>query len=265
MPARKDTRSNHRRPNRNSRDQAFWIYGLHAVAAALSNPKRIVTQVLVTEDARRHLDKTERVDLVGLPVSVVRRADVTRATPDGAAHQGMAAAVLPLPPIDLDVLADAVGQDGDRPALIVVIDQVTDPQNVGAIIRCASVFGARAVIAPAHNAARESGALAKAASGALDCVPIVHVPNLARTMRRLAEFGYWRIGLDHMATRDLIASKIAGPMALVLGAEGKGLRRLTRETCDDLAHIESFGALDTLNVAAATAVALYELRRGTGP
>ena len=179
-----------------------------------------------------------------------------------AVHQGIALLADPLAP---PVLATVL----ERPGPLVVLDQVTDPRNVGAILRCAAAFGAAAVITQDRNAPEETGALAKAASGALETVPLLRAVNIARTLIALKAAGVWCVGLDAAAAGPLAgASFTERRVALVLGAEGEGLRRLSRETCDELARLDMPGGMDSLNVAAAAAIALYELTRpvpGPGP
>jgi 23S rRNA (guanosine2251-2'-O)-methyltransferase len=179
--------------------------------------------------------------------------------PYGAVHQGIAAKVHPLPDRGVeDVVADAADQDQ---AVVLILDQVTDPQNVGAILRSAAAFGALAVILTERNAAPESGSLAKAASGALEQVPLVRVANLARSIEILKKGGFWIAGLAAEAERTLAQAKLKGKVGLALGAEGPGLRRLTREHCDLLVRLPTGGPIDHLNVSNAAAVSLYELVR----
>jgi len=176
----------------------------------------------------------------------------------------MALAVEPLPPPDLDDIVDAAGEAGAPvPRILVALDQVTDPHNVGAILRSAAAFGALALIVPEHRAAPATGTLAKSASGALETVPLVRVTNLVRTLDHLKNEGYWSVGLDGDAPASLPALDLPDKLVVVLGAEGAGLRRLTRERCDFLARLPTRGTLSSLNVSNAAAVALYELTRAT--
>ncbi len=237
-----------------------WLYGRHAVSAALANPDRRCVRLVATEAALSDLRRRNRDDLgrPELSVAVAARAEVARPLPSGAVHQGAALAVTPLPPRTLaEVCTRPPKADARRTAL--VLDQVTDPQNVGAALRAAAAFGAAAVIVPDRRAPGESGALAKAASGALETVPLVRVANLARALDALKRHGYWCVGLDPAAPETLAAADPRGDVALVLGAEGAGLRRLTRERCDVLARLPTTSAVESLNVAAAAAVALYAL------
>jgi 23S rRNA (guanosine2251-2'-O)-methyltransferase len=231
-----------------------WLYGLHAVAAALANPARRLRRLVLTEDAEATLNaklpppwslQPERVD----------RGRLDHLLGRDIAHQGIALLADPLaPPILQQVL--------ERPGPIVVLDQVTDPRNVGAILRSAAAFAAAAVITQDRNAPEETGALAKAASGALETMPLLRAVNIARTLIALKAANCWTIGLDAGAKAALSGPSLVGRrVALVLGAEGEGLRRLTRETCDELAGLAMAGAMESLNVSAAGAVALYELTR----
>lgn len=233
----------------------IWLYGLHAVAAALANPEREIRRVLATPDLlARGLPW-----LAGVPASEVSRADIEKRLPPGAVHQGIAAEVAPLPGRDVDDICRAAA-NAARTAVL-VLDIVSDPQNVGAILRSAAAFGAAAVILPEHGAPEATGALAKAASGALETVPLVHVVNLRRALDRLKEAGFWCIGFDGEAETALGQAELPARAALLLGAEGTGLRRLTREACDLLVRIPIAPAVESLNVSAAAAVALYEWAR----
>lgn len=259
----------------------LWLYGAHATLAALDNPRRRVHRLLLGEEAaRRHGGRLRTARAKGpggsgpLPAPETLSAELARAVlPEGAVHQGIAALVEPLAQPDLEALLDsrdaadraAGGPAGRR--IVVVLDQVTDPHNVGAILRSAAAFGAAAVIATERHAAAETGALAKAASGALEQVPFLAVINLRRALERLKGAGVWCLGLSDEAEQTLAEADPGGAVALVLGAEGAGLRRLTRESCDALARLPTRPALATLNVSNAAAVALYELlgRSREGP
>jgi len=229
------------------------------VAAALANPARVCRRLLVTKAARDRLANAASAlaERSEPRLEVVERAMIEARLPPGAVHQGVAIEVAPLVPPSLDeACAPTHGGDGDRD-IVVVLDQVTDPRNVGAALRAAAAFGTRTVILPARHAPPESGALAKAASGALDLVALTRVVNLARALGDLKDMGYWCVGLDAEAEATPEAIPASVPLALVLGAEGAGLRRLTRERCDLLVRLPMTGAVASLNVAAATAVALY--------
>ena len=197
----------------------------------------------------------------GEAVEVIDRAALDRLLPEGAVHQGWALEVEPLDSADLeDVLRASEVMPGR--SIVVVLDQISDPHNVGAILRSAAAFGARAVVVGEHGAPLPTGVLAKAASGALDSVPLVRAVNLARTLDRLKEAGFWCCGLDEAAAAPLASVDLGKRVALVLGSEGGGLRRLSRERCDYLARLPTRPELPSLNVSNAAAVALYELVRG---
>ncbi|CAK0757404.1 23S rRNA (guanosine-2'-O-)-methyltransferase RlmB [uncultured Gammaproteobacteria bacterium] len=236
------------------------MFGLHTVAAAWINPQRTCKRLLVTESALETLTPTlKRAAALGLdrpPPTPAGRLDLDRLVP-GAVHQGVVLETSPLPEVDLD---DFLALD-PRPGFLVVLDQVTDPHNVGAVLRSAAAFGAGAVIVTERNAPDATGTLAKSASGALEVVPLVRVVNLARSLSQLRDAGYWCVGLDESGRRTLPELDLSGPVALVLGAEGEGLRRLTMERCDELTRLPTSGPVSTLNVSNAAAVGLYELAR----
>jgi 23S rRNA (guanosine2251-2'-O)-methyltransferase len=224
----------------------FW--GKHAVAAALDNPDRKVLKAWATREAANFMQFPPEMTVV-----MAEAPDLGRMVPHDAPHQGVVIEVEPLEDIWLaDVLADAPER-----AVLLVLDQVTDPHNVGAILRSAAAFGAIGIVTQDRHAPPESGALAKAASGALERVPWVRVVNLARALEEIAEAGFWRIGLAGEAKTDL--KEALGPprVALVLGAEGPGMRSNTREHCDALARLPISNAVESLNVSNAAAVALY--------
>lgn len=255
-------RRDERREREGEAPRSVWLFGLHAVRDALLNPRRERLRLIATRNA---LDRLGEAALAAGGL-VPELADARRfAAPldPQSVHQG---AALEVRPLDWGPLAkvcapppNAVGP-GARP-LVVLLDRVTDPHNVGAVLRSAEVFGALAVIAPARHAAPETGALAKAASGALERQPYLRVTNLARAMAELRELGYALVGLAAEAETDL-AEAVAGdaPLAVALGAEGPGLRELTRATCDRLARVPATGGFGSLNVSNAAAVALYAAR-----
>ena len=242
-----------------------WIYGRHAVAAALNNPERRWYRLAVLtgqEQQAGTLIATAAAARLGNdePIRVLDRSDFAALLPEGAVHQGLALAVEPLAEPDLeDVLRRAAILSGR--SVVVVLDQVSDPRNVGAVLRSASAFGALAVVLPVHGSPPVSGALAKAASGALERVPLVRVVNLALALDRLKEAAFWICGLDETASQTLAALDLGGRVALVLGSEGRGMRRLVRERCDYLARLPTRTQQSTINVSTAAAVALYELVR----
>jgi 23S rRNA (guanosine2251-2'-O)-methyltransferase len=245
-----------------------WIYGRHAVAAALGNPLRRVRQVVALAEASApatELVASARARLPAEPQPLILPRETFEALlPGGAVHQGIALAAAPLPSLAIEDIIDRAGTapgDGEAPQIVVLLDQVSDPHNVGAVLRSAAAFGALALVIPEHGAPPVTGVLAKAASGAIELVPIVRVVNLARTMDRLKSAGFWCLGLDETAERALPDLSLGGRLALVLGAEGDGMRRLTRERCDLIARLPTLGAMASLNVSNAAAVALYELTR----
>ena len=231
-----------------------WLYGHHAVVAALANPQRRLRKLLLTEEAEAALARRLPPPWPVAPERV-ERARLEHLLGRDVVHQG--AALL------ADLLASSgLAQTLERLGPILVLDQVSDPRNVGAILRSAAAFGVAAVIVQDRNAPDETGALAKAASGALERVPLLRAVNIARTLIALKAAGCWVVGLDGDAATPLSGDALSGRrVVLVLGAEGDGLRRLSRETCDELASLAMPGGMESLNVAAATAIALYEVTR----
>jgi len=247
--------------------QPLMLWGTHAVRAALANPARRVTAGLATPSAQRELGDS-RFREPDFAWSTVTAAQLAARLPDGAVHQGVAVAVEPLRRVPLDAILAP-----EAPATpLVVLDRVTDPHNVGAVLRSCAVFGAAALITAERHTPPESGALAKAAAGALDLVPWVRVANLARALGAIRNAGWWVAGLDGSAEATLDGTGLAdgnSKTALVLGAEGQGLRRLTKENCNILLRIpmqyannaKCANLIDSLNVSNAAAVALYEFCR----
>jgi len=237
---------------------AVWLYGTHAVGAALSNPQRRFRRLLVTEEAQEAL-ATESPRPWPLDAEITPRDKIDHllgARPgSGIVHQGIA---LLTDQLDAPTLPEAL----QRPGPVLVLDQIFDPRNVGALMRTAQAFGASAVIAQERNAPEETGALAKAASGALEAIPLLRVVNITRTLLALKAAECWVVGLDGTAPTTLHGASFANRrVVLVLGSEGEGMRRLTRETCDEICSLAMPGNMESLNVSAAGAVALYELTR----
>jgi 23S rRNA (guanosine2251-2'-O)-methyltransferase len=230
---------------------AIILYGWHTVTAALANPNRRIRRLLATENAIRRLTE-DGITLPVTPELVRPDAIVARLTPD-AVHQGLLAEADPLPSPDVEDLATS--------GIVIVLDQITDPHNVGAILRTAAAFAVAAIVTTARHSPEATGVLAKSASGALELVPIVTVQNLARGLAALKERGFLVVGLDSSAPDDLAAIELRSPLALVLGAEGKGLRQLTGATCDRLARLALPGEIKSLNVSNAAALALYIANR----
>ena len=228
---------------------AVRLWGRHAVEAALKNPERNHRKLWATREGVASLDGELPANF---PVEYAQPADLGRLVARDAPHQGLVLECDPLPDIWLEDVLDA---ESGRP--LVVLDQVTDPHNVGAILRSAAAFGACAIMTQDRHAPPESGVVAKSASGALEIVPWVRVVNLARALEEAAEAGYWRIGLAGEAESTLADALPAGPVALVLGAEGEGLRHNIVQHCDALARLPIEAAMESLNVSNAAAVALY--------
>lgn len=234
----------------------IWLYGIHACRMALENPHRQVMSIYVLNDSvlakvlvngDRHRSKVKLVD----------RKQVEALLPQGAVHQGAAIQVAPLPPFMIDDLekVSALNQ------CVIVLDQVSDPHNVGAILRSAAVFGAKAVILTDRNAPSESGVLAKSASGALEIVPLIRVTNLAHALKDLKDIGFWCVGFAETGTQTLDQIDLKGRIALVMGAEGDGMRRLTKDSCDFTVSLPTASSFSALNVSNAAAIALYETFR----
>ena len=243
---------------------SLWLFGIHAVRDALNNPARKKLRLMVTKNAADRL--AEAIKSSGIEPEI---SDPRRFTPPidaQSVHQG---AALEVEPLNWGSVSELCAPRDDNP-LILLLDRVTDPHNVGAILRSAEVFGARAVIGPHRHSAPETGALAKTASGALERQPYQRVPNLANAMNALREMGYLIIGLDGEADEDLdtaLSGFPPAPLALALGAEGPGLRELTRKNCHKLAKIPAAGSFGSLNVSNAAAVSLYaavQVRRTKG-
>lgn len=242
-------------PGEAAPDGLVRLYGLHTVRAALDNPRRKISRMLVTRNAAERL---ELADLAALPfpAELVEPKEIDRVTGSDAVHQGVLIEARPLKPKALDALGDA--------RLVVVLDQVTDPHNVGAIIRSAVAFGAGALVTTARHSPTESGVLAKSASGALEHIDMIEVKNLADALGKLHEAGFQTIGLDSDGPAEMEKTFSGERIALVLGAEGKGLRQKTRETVTALARLDMPGAIRSLNVSNAAAVAMYAARQFLG-
>ena len=229
------------------RDGPVILYGWHSVKAAIENPARKLHRLLATENAARRLAE----DGIQLPTNLelVRPETIVARLGPEAVHQGLLAEADPLPSLDIDEL--------DPNPVVLVLDQITDPHNVGAILRSAAAFGVSAVVTTARHSPEATGVLAKAASGALEYVPIITVPNLARALEVLKRRNVFVVGLDSSGDADMAQAGLRAPLALVLGAEGKGLRQLTRTTCDIVARLDLPGKLKSLNVSNAAALAMH--------
>jgi 23S rRNA (guanosine2251-2'-O)-methyltransferase len=248
---------------RNAKAQgSFWIYGVHAVVAALANPDRPCHRLLVADfpgqELMKRVEKAHK-SVAGRPkIESVNRAEIEKCLSPGTVHQGLAVFAGSLPDVAIE---DVIENTAGDAAAIVVLDQAMDPRNVGAVLRSTAAFGAAAVVAQERHALPITGALCKAASGAAEWVPLVRAVNLARALKTLKDAGYWCVGLDGGAKETLQAADLSGKVALVLGSEGEGLRRLTRESCDLLVRIPISNSVDSLNLSNAAAVALYEISR----
>ncbi|MGH6825613.1 23S rRNA (guanosine(2251)-2'-O)-methyltransferase RlmB [Methyloceanibacter sp.] len=255
MPRPKNKPQRRFRPSRgkprNSRYSAdsdrILLYGIHAVEAALANPNRTIFRLLATENAARRLETALKARGVGPEDALPKQLD--RLLGSDAVHQGVVLETEPLPTVELE--------DVRPEGILLVLDQVTDPQNVGAVLRSAAAFGAAGVVMPERHTPPLTGALAKAASGALDLVPVILIGNLAQALQHLGEAGFLRAGLAEEGSEPLETAELSLPLALVLGAEGKGLRQLTREHCDRICRISTKGPLASLNVSNAAAIALH--------
>jgi 23S rRNA (guanosine2251-2'-O)-methyltransferase len=223
------------------------LYGWHTVTAALQNPARRIRRLLATENAARRLAQ----DAIATPIEpeLVRPDRIAQRLGPDAVHNGLLAEADPLPALDLDEIAST--------GIVLVLDQITDPHNVGAILRSAAGFAVAAVVTTARHSPQATGVLAKSASGALELVPIVVVSNLARALERLREREYLLVGLDSTGDVDLGEAPLRAPLVLILGAEGRGLRQFTRSTCDLVAQLVLPGPIKSLNVSNAAALALY--------
>jgi 23S rRNA (guanosine2251-2'-O)-methyltransferase len=242
MSRRKKSHQSHDKANRPR------LWGRHAVSAALDNPGRKVLRAWATREAAAFMQFPAAV-----AVTIAEAPDLGRLVPHDAPHQGVVIEVEPLEDVWLDGLLAGAGER----SVLLVLDQVTDPHNVGAILRSAAAFGAIGVVTQDRHSPPESGALAKAASGALERMPWARVVNLARTLEEIGDAGFWRIGLAGDAETEPKEAPGPARVALVLGAEGPGLRPNTREHCDSLARLPISDAVESLNVSNAAAVALY--------
>jgi len=228
-------------------DGPVILYGWHTVTMALQNPARRIRKLTLTENAAKRL-ADDNIDTHVTP-EIVRPQEIDRLLSPDAVHQGLLAEADALPSPDIETLK--------LEGMVLVLDQITDPHNVGAILRSAAAFAVKAIVTTARHSPEATGVLAKAASGALELVPMVTVQNLARALTALNERGFQTVGLDSEGTEDLSAVTLREPLALVLGAEGKGLRQLTRETCSVVARLDMPGEIKSLNVSNAAVLSLY--------
>ena len=246
-PARPETR----RAEPRNEDGPIRLFGMHAVEAALKNPARKIKRLLATENAANKLAEVIRER--GIAIEDASPRDLDNILGHDTVHQGVMLEVEPLDEPELAELAEGAVAGGP----LVILDHVTDPHNVGAVLRSAAVFGASGLIMTRRHSPPMNGVLAKSASGALELIPVLLVQNLARTMEELKAQGIRLVGLDGDAPGLLEDEPLSGPIALVFGAEGKGLRDLTGSTCDVMTRIATPGPIDSLNVSNAAAVALH--------
>lgn len=228
-------------------DGPVILYGWHTVTMALANPQRRIRKLTLTENAAKRL-ADENIATRVTP-EIVRPQEIDRLLSPDAVHQGLLAEADALPSPDIETL--------EQEGMVLVLDQITDPHNVGAILRSAAAFAVKAIVTTARHSPEATGVLAKAASGALELVPMVTVQNLARALTALNERGFQTVGLDSEGSEDLSNVTLREPLALVLGAEGKGLRQLTRETCSVVARLDMPGEIKSLNVSNAAVLSLY--------
>ncbi len=234
----------------------YWIYGTHAVLAALFNTKRQKLRIIATENGLSSITSEFQSDN---KIEIVSKSVLDDLLPIGAVHQGVALLTRALPQKSIaDIIKSASRQEA---ALIVALDQVTDPHNIGNVLRSSAAFGVCAVVAPDRHTPHAAGALVKAASGALETVPLIRTPNLVRALEELKDGGFWVVGLDVNAPSDIAANALPAKCVLTLGSEGKGLRRLTKRTCDRLVSITTAKEMQSINISASAAVALYEWQR----
>lgn len=243
------------KPRYNPDDGPVFLYGLHTVRAALDNPHRVKKNLLATPNALLRLRETGELGKVRHQETTPKELD--RLLGADAVHQGVALEVDPVSRFGLDDISPL--------RLVVVLDQITDPHNVGAILRTACAFGADAVITTARHSPRETGVMAKSASGALDLVPMIEVRNLADALEKLKGRGMLVLGFDSEAEAPLRPRSSDQPLAIVMGAEGKGLRQRTRELCDEMVKLDMPGPIKSLNVSNAAAIALFAATAGNAP
>ena len=232
----------------------YYIYGTHAVGFAVRNPKRKILKVLYVNEA-----SIEDIDLPSkIRMEKVEKPQLNKLVGAEAVHQGIAAQVYPCENLSLSDLA----HDPSPNQLVMILDQVTDPHNIGAILRTCAVFGVKALILTDRHAPQESGVLAKSACGALELVPMIRTPNLAHALMELKDMGFWTVGLAESGDQTLGAINWKGKMGIIMGAEGDGMRALTKKHCDFLTRLETSPHFSTLNVSNAAAITLYEAFRG---
>lgn len=239
-------------PQNNGKD--IFLYGHHPVVLALSNPNRKIKEIFAIKNVLNKITIPEHI-----PIHLVSRDQIETIVGKEAVHQGIVARCQPLNGYNL---IDLLNQTKQQPqTLVIILDQVTDPHNIGAILRSAVAFHAAAVIIPQDGAPEENGVLAKSASGALELIPLIRVKNLVRTMAELKNNGFWCIGFDGYAEHSIYQTHLPKKCALIMGSEGEGLRHLTAKNCDDMVKLPMDKRVESLNVSNASAIALYEWNR----
>ncbi len=233
------------------------IYGKHPVIAALNNPKRHCRNLYTTKAIQQELQLI--FPELKIPVHLLEAHEIEMMLPIGSNHQNVILEASPLKNLDLE---DILSEDAEKPnSCLIILDQVTDPHNVGAIIRSAAAFSASAVILPEHHSPKENTTIVKCAAGACETIPMIHVTNLANTIKTLKKAGYWIIGLDGHTKQELNHSIFSEKIVIILGSEDTGMRKLTRDNCDYLVKIPISSKLESLNVSNAAAITLYELSK----
>ena len=231
------------------------IYGKHAVMAALANPKRKIAKVVCTRE-----NAEEIKSLAGnRKLVVVERRELEKMLPQDAVAQGVAVWAEPLKSVEIDDICSKIAEEKD--CRLLVLDQVTDPQNIGAIVRSCAAFGAKAVVVQDKNSPQESGAMLKAAAGTFENMPFCRVTNISRALEKLKNSGFWIVGMDGYAKDEISSLDGKGKIAIVMGSEGKGMRRLVEESCDVLLRLPISPNVESLNVSTAAAIVLYELSK----
>jgi len=254
VQARKNTSKNNAEGAKLRASDGYFLFGRNSVLAALNNSQRECVQLVATTKALASIKIPKHH--ASLHTVQLESADtIHAAVPTGAPHQGILLEVRPLPGIAVDELTPI----DERKNIILMLDQVTDPQNVGACIRSAAAFGARAVITQDRNSPQETGTLARAAAGTLETVPWVQVTNLSQALETLKDMGYWHVGLDGATNTSIRGLAMGDNIVIVMGSEGSGLRPLVRKNCDAIARIPTAENVESLNVSNAAAIALYEL------
>ena len=243
-----------------AKKQPLYLYGRHPVTAAICNSKRVISALYGTKETAEELKKAclqaHRDEKL---IHLVSRQDIDKMLPKDAVHQGFAAEVTELPSLSLEDICDMA--NANESCHLLILDQVTDPQNIGAIIRSCVAFNTLALVVQDKNSPSESGAMAKASAGMIEHLPVVRVTNLSRAAEQLKKSGFWVIGMDGYAQTTIDRLDIKGKIAIIMGSEGKGMRRLVEEMCDTTVRLPISEKVESLNVATAAAITLYELNK----